>query len=412
MTKLNGVPFRKNLVPSSKYNIKCPYSMIPKKITIHNTDNQATAANELSYMISNNNQVSYHIAIDEKEVVQGLPFNRNGWHAGDGRNGYGNRNTIGVEMCRNYDRTRKTTNLKEPLKSQFEKTFNNTIKVVAQVCVDLGIVANKNNIKRHKDWSGKHCPSKILNDNTWDKLVNGIISEYNRLKGKSSSKPTTSTPTKPSKPTTKPSTYKGDSIVDYLNSIGVDSSVANRRKLAKEYSVSNYDLSAAKNLELLNKMRNGKKPSTSSVNEEGASKSTVTTTAFKVGGKVKIKSSAKKYSRSSANIPARYKNKTMTIQQVGKDDVLIKELHSWVKKSDLVGHSASSMPQSKTNNKPTRKKFKVGQKVKIKSTAKTYVTGEVIPSRFKNKTLTIQQVKSDRLLIKELYSWVRISDVQ
>ncbi len=53
--------------------------------------------------------------------------------------------------------------------------------------------------------------------------------------------------------------YKGGSIVDYLNSIGVDSSKESRKKLAKQYGVSGYDFSADKNLELLNKMR-GVKP--------------------------------------------------------------------------------------------------------------------------------------------------------
>lgn len=57
------------------------------------------------------------------------------------------------------------------------------------------------------------------------------------------------------------SNYKGNSIVEYLNLIDVDSSVANRKKLAQEYGIKNYDLSADKNIELLNAMRNGKKPS-------------------------------------------------------------------------------------------------------------------------------------------------------
>lgn len=34
-------------------------------------------------------------------------------------------------------------------------------------------------------------------------------------------------------------------------------------------------------------------------------------------------------------IPSKYKNKSYTIQQVGKVDVLIKELVSWVKKADV-----------------------------------------------------------------------------
>lgn len=193
MSTKNGVPFRQWLVPSSKYSLKAPYSMTPKKITIHNTDNQMPANNEISYMRNNDNATSYHVAIDEKEAIQGLPYNRNGFHAGDGKNGYGNRHTIGIEICRNYDRTRNTTNLNEPLKSQFDKAVQNTIKFVAQLCIDLGIVANKSNIKKHQDWSGKYCPSKILRDGKWDWLVNEIIKEYNRLK--SGGKPNSSTPT-------------------------------------------------------------------------------------------------------------------------------------------------------------------------------------------------------------------------
>lgn len=46
---------KQNLVSSSKYSVKCPYSMTPIGICIHNTANDASAANEISYMISNNN---------------------------------------------------------------------------------------------------------------------------------------------------------------------------------------------------------------------------------------------------------------------------------------------------------------------------------------------------------------------
>lgn len=255
MATMNGVPFRKMMVPTSKYSLKCPNAMKAKKITIHNTDNQMPAENEISYMRNNGSVVSYHFACDEKEIVQGLPTNRNGWHAGDGGNGYGNRNTIGWEMCRNYDRSRKTTNLHDPLKAQFQKTFQNTVKGVAQLCVDEGIVPSFDTIKQHMSWSGKHCPSKILNDKTWNKLVNEIVAEYNRLKGKPASKPAAS---KPGTTPPKKSTYTGGSIVDYLISIGENPSPARRRQLAKEYGVANYALTAAKNTELLNKMRGGK----------------------------------------------------------------------------------------------------------------------------------------------------------
>lgn len=47
---------KQDLVKSSKYNIKCPYSMNPIGISIHNTYNNASAKNEISYMKSNNNK--------------------------------------------------------------------------------------------------------------------------------------------------------------------------------------------------------------------------------------------------------------------------------------------------------------------------------------------------------------------
>lgn len=257
MTTKNGVPFRQMMLPASKYSLKAPYAMTPRKITIHNTDNQMPARNEISYMIGNSSVVGFHIGIDEVEAIQGVPFYRNTFHAGDGKNGYGNRNTIGVEMCRNYDRSRGTTNLHDPLRSQFEKTLQNTIKVVAQLCIELNIVPSFSTIKQHKDWSGKHCPSKILNDKRWNELVNGIVAEYGRLKGLPihAAKPSTVT-----KPTPKPSAPSGNSIVDYLNAKGQDSSLAARKKLADQYGIKGYKGTAAQNTALLDKLKSGSKP--------------------------------------------------------------------------------------------------------------------------------------------------------
>ena len=70
------------LVPKSKWSIKCPYSMVPEGITIHNTANDASAKNEVSYMIGNNNEVSFHYAVDDYQAVQGILEDRNSWNAG------------------------------------------------------------------------------------------------------------------------------------------------------------------------------------------------------------------------------------------------------------------------------------------------------------------------------------------
>lgn len=85
--------------PEDKYNIKCPYEMTPQYITIHNTYNDASAMNEISYMLRNNNKVSFHYAVDDTRAVQGIALNRNAWHAGDGLEGNGNRKSIAIEIC-------------------------------------------------------------------------------------------------------------------------------------------------------------------------------------------------------------------------------------------------------------------------------------------------------------------------
>lgn len=57
--------------------------------------------------------------------------------------------------------------------------------------------------------------------------------------------------------------------------------------------------------------------------------------------------------------------------------------------------------------------FSVGDIVKIKKDAQHYAgVNTLIPEYCKGIKLTVHQVKSDRLLLKEIYSWVRINDVE
>ena len=62
------------------------------------------------------------------------------------------------------------------------------------------------------------------------------------------------------KPSQKTSGYTGGSIVDYLKSIGESSSFANRNRLAGRHGISGYKGTAEQNAQLLNKMRSGSKP--------------------------------------------------------------------------------------------------------------------------------------------------------
>jgi septal ring-binding cell division protein DamX len=63
-----------------------------------------------------------------------------------------------------------------------------------------------------------------------------------------------------------------------------------------------------------------------------------------------------------------------------------------------------------TTSKPVpAKTLKVGSKVKI--TGSKYATGQTIPDWVKSKTYTVQQIAGDKVLIKEIVSWVFIKDL-
>lgn len=157
----------KMLVPESKYNIKCPYEMTPEAIVIHNTANDASAMSEISYMIGNNNKVSYHCAIDNYRVVQGVPFNRNTWNAGDGGNGNGNRKGISLEIC--YSKSGG---------EQFEEAEKLAAEYTAYLLkqYDWGI----DKVKKHQDFANKYCPHRTL-DMGWQRFLN-MVSSYLEVK--------------------------------------------------------------------------------------------------------------------------------------------------------------------------------------------------------------------------------------
>ncbi|MBS7428225.1 N-acetylmuramoyl-L-alanine amidase [Virgibacillus sp. 6R] len=57
------------------------------------------------------------------------------------------------------------------------------------------------------------------------------------------------------------------------------------------------------------------------------------------------------------------------------------------------------------------KSFRVGQKVTVKKSASKFATGESIASFVKGNSYTVKQVKSDRVLLDGIMSWVRKKDV-
>ena len=149
----------KQIVPESKYGIKCPYKMTPTRIVVHNTANDATARNEIAYMTNNNNETSFHYAVDDKEIVQGLPLDRNGWHASDG-NGKGNREGIAIEIC--YSKSGG---------DRFIKAEQNAVDLIVYLLKKYNWGIDR--VTKHQDYTNKYCPHRTL-DMGWDRFLNMI----------------------------------------------------------------------------------------------------------------------------------------------------------------------------------------------------------------------------------------------
>lgn len=151
---------KQNLVPAEKQSLKCPYQMTPIGICVHNTANDASAANEISYMRSNDKSTSFHIAVDDVGAVQGVSFDRNAWHAGDGTDGEGNRKHIAIEICYSKSGGEK-----------FTKAEDNAAELIAQLLKERNWGVDR--VKKHQDFSGKYCPHRTL-DLGWDRFINKV----------------------------------------------------------------------------------------------------------------------------------------------------------------------------------------------------------------------------------------------
>ena len=151
---------KQNLVNAGKYSIKCPYERTPQFYVVHNTYNDAPAKNEVSYMIGNNNKVSFHYAVDDVEVVQGLLENRSAFASGDGGKGQGNLYGIHVEIC--YSKSGG---------DRFIKAEQNAAKFIADGLKAHGWGIDK--VKKHQDFADKYCPHRTL-DMGWQRFLNMV----------------------------------------------------------------------------------------------------------------------------------------------------------------------------------------------------------------------------------------------
>lgn len=145
-----------DLIPPSNTN-RPQNKMDAESITIHETGNTSKGANakaHSNYVKNTSTKSSWHFTVDSENIYQHLPINENGWHAGDGGNGKGNRTSIAIEICINSD-------------GDFEKAKEKAKELVQFLMSETSI----KDIYPHKHWSGKDCPHNILKSG-WNEFVN------------------------------------------------------------------------------------------------------------------------------------------------------------------------------------------------------------------------------------------------
>lgn len=142
-----------------------PYNN-PQCIVVHNTDNFEPTANARAHARAqhdgNFSGMSAHYYVDDSDTAyQAAPHNLGCWHVGiNYGNGnlfgtYGNRNSIGVEMCvqGGYN---------------YEKAFQHTVELVKYLMKETGIPASR--VYRHLDICSKNCPSQINARGDWTRF--------------------------------------------------------------------------------------------------------------------------------------------------------------------------------------------------------------------------------------------------
>ena len=138
-------------------------------VTIHMTDNwgKGSGAKAHANYLKNdgaNREASWHYCIDDTYATQSIPDNEVAYHSG---NEVGNYTTISIEICVNPE-------------SNLQTACDNAAELAAYLLKKYKLSID--NLHRHYDWSGKWCPSQMLNGKpyTWDQFkmkVNNAMSK-------------------------------------------------------------------------------------------------------------------------------------------------------------------------------------------------------------------------------------------
>ena len=187
--------------------------MTPKTIVIHNAATPNGTAKTLNNAQHNNQDYkSWHFSVDDTDIIQSLPLNRNAFATGDGAFGYGNRTGIHIEIAKDNDVDNE---------EEWTESKKNGAKLTAILLKRYGWTIDQ--VSKHQDYkmtdgTYKYCPHKIL-DEGWEdflKLVQTELDELNTEKQEpETEEPDTSEPDT-TQPTTEEKTDKTNTLFTLL----------------------------------------------------------------------------------------------------------------------------------------------------------------------------------------------------
>lgn len=221
-----------------------------KFLVAHDTGNPGSTAHaNRNYFNNQQPSASAQVFIDDKYILEIIPLNEKAWHVRynvlkDDQLFGANANdaSIGVELCYGGN-------------INFTEAYKRYVWYFSYLCKKFNLDP-KRHIVAHAtlDPSRRSDPHNALNKNgkTFEQFINDVASLLVHK------------PVDQSKPQkTSQQELPTNSIVDYLKSKGIDSSFANRSKLAAQYGINGYNGTATQNITLLEKMVAGDKPKVS-----------------------------------------------------------------------------------------------------------------------------------------------------
>lgn len=149
------------LIPDGKYN-RPGKASAPKKICVHYTGDPGAGADRLALFFTANplaETSSQYVVGMEGELIRCLPDNEQAYAATGN-----NKNVIHIEVC-HPDKSGKFT----------EKSIAALSELVPYLMKKYGI--DSNNVVRHYDLTGKHCPMYYVDSARWAELKQRITAE-------------------------------------------------------------------------------------------------------------------------------------------------------------------------------------------------------------------------------------------